>query len=488
MLPFKDLIKINSRSDTAAYLQIGNGFVQLIRQGRLKRGMKLPGSRELASLLKVNRMTVVAAFNELAAQGWIEMLPRKGAFVKMILPLLTPGNVTTASEVFSIATITGFRYKENKVIPRQHGDFPPTDKLVFNDGFPDVRMAPVEHLAKTMRRLSRLSSQKKYLMYGGTQGTPMLREVLSSFLNETRGLTSTPENILITRGAQMGLYLAASVILQPGDVVVTGSPGYGMADLTFQQVGARLLHVPVDDKGIDVEKLEVISQRQKIKMVYVIPHHHNPTTVTLSSERRVQLLALAAKYKFAIIEDDYDYDFHYASKPIMPMASIDRNGYVVYVGTFTKTLAPAIRFGFMVAPESFIHAATGLRKLIDTQGDSLVENAIAELYKDGTMARHIKKSVNIYRERRDHFCDLLQSELGKYLSFDIPAGGMSVWTKFQKSDLAIVAARASKKRLIIRDGRDYDEGKIKYNAVRLGFASLNFNEQLKAIEILKTCL
>ncbi|MCZ8217118.1 MAG: PLP-dependent aminotransferase family protein [Cyclobacteriaceae bacterium] len=488
MLPFKDLIKINSRSDTAAYLQIGNGFVQLIRQGRLKRGMKLPGSRELASLLKVNRMTVVAAFNELAAQGWIEMLPRKGAFVKMILPLLTPSHVTTTSEVFSIATNTGFRYKENKVIPRQHGDFPLTDKLVFNDGFPDVRMAPVEHLAKTMRRLSRLSSQKKYLMYGGTQGTPMLRQVLSSFLNETRGLTSTPENILITRGAQMGLYLAASVILQPGDVVVTGSPGYGMADLTFQQVGARLLHVPVDDKGIDVEKLEAISQRQKIKMVYVIPHHHNPTTVTLSSERRVQLLALAAKYKFAIIEDDYDYDFHYASKPIMPMASIDRNGYVVYVGTFTKTLAPAIRFGFMVAPESFIHAATGLRKLIDTQGDSLVENAIAELYKDGTMARHIKKSVNIYRERRDHFCDLLQSELGKYLSFDIPAGGMSVWTKFQKSDLTIVAARASKKRLIIRDGSDYDEGKIKYNAVRLGFASLNFNEQLKAIEILKTCL
>ncbi len=484
----KELIVIDTQSDTPVYIQISNGFMQHIRQGRLRKGLKLPGSREIASLLKVNRMTVVAAFNELDAQGWIEKHPRKGTYIKKVLPLLTPRKITEETKVFTIAEKTGFQFDEKRIVPVQLSDFAPTDKLIFNDGFPDVRIAPIEQLIKTMRRLSRLSSQKKYLMYGGAQGTIMLRETLSSFLNETRGLPSSLENILITRGAQMGLYLTASIILKPGDTVIAGSPGYTVANLTFQQLGAKVIDLPVDDKGINIDTLEEICQRQKIRMVYVIPHHHNPTTVTLSSERRIRLLALAAKYKFAIVEDDYDYDFHYSSKPIMPMASLDRNGSVIYIGTFTKTLAPAIRFGFIVAPASFIRSSTYLRKSIDTQGDSLMENAIAELYKDGTMARHIKKSVNLYKERRDHLCNVLQTELGKHLSFEIPGGGMSIWAKFHKADLSIVSERAVKKGLVIRNGKDYDTDKVKYNSVRLGFASLNFNEQEKAVEILKTCL
>ena len=223
-------------------------------------------------------------------------------------------------------------------------------------------------------------------------------------------------------------------------------------------------------------------------MVYVIPHHHQPTTVTLSPDRRIRLLELAAKYRFAIIEDDYDYDFQYAGRPMMPMASLDSTGNVIYIGALTKSLAPAIRVGFIVAPEQFIRAATWLRKSIDTQGDSLIENAIAQLYKDGTIARHIKKSVKLYKERRDNFCDLLKTELGRHISFTIPEGGMSVWTTFLKSNLPVVAAKAFKKGLIISDGTDYDTEKTKYNSVGLGFASLNFKEQEKAIEILKSVL
>ncbi|HEY5823081.1 MAG TPA: PLP-dependent aminotransferase family protein, partial [Cyclobacteriaceae bacterium] len=182
---------------------------------------------------------------------------------------------------------------------------------------------------------------------------------------------------------------------------------------------------------------------------------------------------------------DYDYDFHYASRPIMPMASLDRNGNVIYIGTLTKTIAPSVRFGFLIAPASFIHTAVSFRKSIDTQGDSLMENAIGELYKDGTMARHIKKSVNLYKERRDNLCSLLETHLNDQVSFTIPDGGMSVWTKFLHADLSIISELALKKGLIIRNGRGYDTDKVKYNSVRLGFASLNFNEQEKAVRILK---
>ena len=169
----------------------------------------------------------------------------------------------------------------------------------------------------------------------------------------------------------------------------------------------------------------------------------------------------------------------------MPMASLDRNGNVIYIGALSKSLAPAIRVGFMVAPQRFIRSATSLRKAIDTQGDSLIENAIAELYKDGTIGRHIKKSVKLYRERRDHFCEVLRQELKGRLAFNIPEGGMAVWANFLDNDLTAVVKRAYKNGLIISDGTDYDTGTLKYNSKGLGFASLDFREQERAIDVLK---
>jgi len=481
----EELITIDAKADTPIYLQITNAFIHNIRAGRLRKGLRLPGSREVAELLHINRMTIVAAYDELQAQGWIEMLPRKGTFIKKDLPILSPKKIGAVQHPFVIPEKPLFSFDEHKIIPVSTSEFPEPGKLIFNDGFPDSRLAPVEELIRSMRSFSRLSIHKKYLMYGGAQGTGLLRETLAEFLSDTRGLPITPRNILVTRGAQMGIYIAASILLEPGDPIIVGQPGYSGANLTFQQLGVRIHPVPVDEDGINIDAVEKLCRTKKIRMVYVIPHHHNPTTVMLTPERRIRLLELSVKYKFAIIEDDYDYDFHYASKPMMPMASLDRHGTVIYIGTLTKTLAPAIRIGFMVAPESFIRHATSLRKALDTQGDSLIENAIAELYKDGTIARHIKKSVRLYKERRDHLCRLLQQELGQHVSFRTPEGGMSVWTKFQDRDLVKLSRAAYDKGLIIKDGREYDTPTRKYNSVRLGFASLNFKEQERAVDILK---
>jgi GntR family transcriptional regulator / MocR family aminotransferase len=484
----KELIVIDKASGTPLYLQITHSIIQGIHQGKLRKGLRLPGSRRIADLLAISRMTVVAAFEELELQGWIEILPQKGTFVKMNPPMLSPKKLSDEGAVFQLPENPGFTYDEKRILPFYTPDFPPAGKLVLNDGFPDTRLAPIEDLVRTIRSLSRLSLNKKYLTYGGAQGTFFLRETLAAFLNDTRGLSITPDNILITKGAQMGLYIASALLMKPNQEVIVGTPGYARANRTFQQAGARINYVPVDESGIDAARVEKICKSKTIRMVYVIPHHHHPTTVTLIPERRVHLLELAARYKFAIIEDDYDYDFHYAGKPMMPMASLDRNGNVIYIGALSKALAPAIRVGFMVAPARFIRTATWLRKSIDTQGDSLIENAIAELYKDGTIARHIKKSVRLYKERRDHFCDLLRHELGDHISFKIPEGGMSVWTHFLKNNLPAVVEKARKKGLIMSDGTDYDTGKIKYNSTGLGFASLNTGEQEKAIAVLKEVL
>lgn len=482
----KELIVIDKTSETPVYLQVAGAIIQNIHQGKFRKGLRLPGTRQMGDLLGINRMTVVAAYQELDSQGWIETLPKKGTFVKVNPPLLTPKSLGDGSKIFSLPEHPGFSYDDKWIVPiDMPGDFPPAGKLELNPGFPDIRLAPIEDLIRSIRRLSRQSFHKKYLTYGGAQGTLYLRETLAAFLCDTRGLSITPENILITKGTQMGIYLTASILIKPGEEVIVGTPGYVGANRTFLQAGARINYVPVDGNGIDTHQVEKCCLKKRIRMVYVIPHHHHPTTVTLTPERRIHLLELAARYEFAIVEDDYDYDFHYDSKPMMPMASHDRNGNVIYIGALSKSLAPAIRVGFIIAPDKFIRTATWLRKSIDTMGDSLIENAIAALYKDGSIARHIKRSVKLYRDRRDHFCKLMQQELGNRVSFSIPEGGMSVWTNFGKNQLPAVVEKASKKGLVLSDGTDYDTGKVKYNSVGLGFASLNFKEQEKAIAILK---
>jgi GntR family transcriptional regulator/MocR family aminotransferase len=366
----KELIVINKTSEVPVYLQVANAVIQNIHQGKFRKGLRLPGSRQMAELLQINRMTAVAAYQELDSQGWVETLPKKGTFVKVDPPLLSQKGQGDRSKVFQLPENSGFSYDAKWIVPiDMPGDFPPTGKLVLNPGFPDIRLAPIEDLVRSIRRLSRQPFHKKYLTYGGAQGTLYLRETLAAFLCDTRGLSITPENILITRGTQMGIYLTATILIKPGEEVIVGTPGYVGANRTFLQAGARINYVPVDGTGIDTDLVEKLCQKKSIRMLYVIPHHHHPTTVTLTPERRIRLLELAARYEFAIIEDDYDYDFHYAGKPMMPMASHDRNGNVIYIGALSKSLAPAIRVGFIVAPAAFIRNYTRMAPLPGISSD-----------------------------------------------------------------------------------------------------------------------
>jgi GntR family transcriptional regulator/MocR family aminotransferase len=487
MIPFNSLISIDKASGLPIYLQIANGVIHSIRRGHLRRGLKLPGGRILADTLKIHRKTLQMALDELLAQGWLEIIPRKGTFVARDLPDIKPAKLISPDVPVLYPNKTIFTIGKNKI-----GIFPPTNfqhdrNLIITEGFPDIRLAPMDQLMREVRSIQKRHGSKKYYNYGNPQGSLYLREALSSFLADTRGLPISSDNIIITNGAQMGLYLTAQMLLKSGDNVIVGEPGYVAATLTLQRTGATVIRVPVDDFGIDVGAVESLCRKKKIRMVYVIPHHHHPTTVTLTPERRMRLLDMASKYKFALIEDDYDYDFHYTSGPMLPMASLDRHGNIIYIGTLSKTFVPSVRIGFIVAPVNFIQEATQLRRSIEFQGDTLMELAIAELYKNGVIANHIKKAIKIYRERRNYFCELLKDKVGPYVSFKTPEGGMAVWTKFKGVDLKKIAERASKKGLTMNDGSIYDT-KTSFNASRLGFTYLNFKEQERAVEILAKCI
>lgn len=486
VLPFSSLIKLNRKSATAVYQQLSGTIVNLIHDGILQPGAAIPSSREMASILGLHRKTIIAAYEELMAQDWIISVPRKGMRVAANLPELKPRSFKSPAKTAPFENKNPLLInKTNIIIPNRKNNY----RFVINDGFPDARIAPFDALLRQYRFFLKRPASESYTMYGNIAGTNNFRNALAVFLSETRGLNINEDNVLVTRGAQMAIYLAASMLIKPGARVVVAEPNYGMANNIFEQFGARLVKVPVDTNGINVEEIEKLCKKNKPDMMYIIPHHHHPTTVTLSAARRMKLLSLIREYKIPVIEDDYDYDFHYARNPILPLASADHGGYVFYIGSVTKTLSASVRVGYLISTADFIQRTAAHKRLIDISGDVLLEESLAILFKNGEMQKHLKKSVKIYQQRRDSFCELLQAEFEGKLFFTKPTGGMSVWVEFlKKYPLKEIAAKAASLGLYMNDGSGYNTDKTDYNALRMGFASFNEKEMKAVIAILKKCL
>ncbi|MDB5136419.1 MAG: hypothetical protein JWP37_3022 [Mucilaginibacter sp.] len=483
MLPYKSLIQIDRNATISLYIQVCNSFIALITNGTLQPSDLLPSSRILAGLIGINRNTVKLAYEELISQGWAESIERKGVFVLFRLPTRSRPILPEVGKNDSLQEAFLWTNHFKNAVP---GNNFQKNMLAIDGGFPDVRLAPVDLLMREYRSLSRRFYGRNFLKYGSSKGSKHLRVAISNYLSNTRGLVVSAENILLTKGSQMGIYLAAQLLIDPSDHIAVGVSNYGFADDTFRYAGANLVRIPIDSKGMDVDYLEEILRNKKIKAVYIIPHHHFPTAVTMTAERRLKLLDLAKEHRFAIIEDDYDFDFHYDNKPYLPLASIDHNQNVIYIGSISKTFAPALRIGFMVGPSAFVKAAASLRELIDKQGDTLLEEAFAVLFDDGEMERHFRKSLKIYKQRRNLFCQILKSDFSETIAFSTPEGGLAVWANFdQKIDLIKMSDDASKRGLYIDNGNFYKNESFCTNAQRMGFASLQENEMVEALGILK---
>lgn len=485
MIEMSRFISVDKTSAMPVYLQVAEKIIFLIEQGVLPGCIKIQPTRHLAQKINVNRNTVLSAYNELQDQGWIEAKPRKGYFISAVPPHVKPSCLPTTYETSQGYPVAPFFETNHTLVETLTNKYPSAKfKYVFNEGFPDVRLAPLKELMREYNSIGNSKTARRYLSYSAKQGSLRLRQELAKMLRQTRGLSIGENNILVTKGAQMAIYLAASLLLKPGDNVIVGEPNYFLVNEMFKRLGANVYGVPVDTAGIDVDAAASLCQEKNIRMMYVIPHHHHPTTVTLSAARRVTLLQLAAKHKFIVIEDDFDFDIHFQNRPVLPMASADKNGSVIYIGTFTKTLAPAIRLGFIVAPENLIGLLAQHRFMIDMQGDNLLEEAMAHLLKNGIIEKHLKKIRILYKERRDLLCNMLNDKLPGIACFNIPEGGLCVWVTFKGVDAALVAAEAGRNGLFIRDGKKYNTPQTNYNALCIGFASMNLQELGQAATIL----
>lgn len=406
--PWNLTVHLDTASDQALYLQIADAIIVDIRSGRLKSGDALPGSRILAKQLQVNRNTVVEALNVLLNEEWLIAKERKGTFVAHHLPLQRSNRKGQLVEEIAV--------------PKS------VDRIRFDDGHPDSRLAPIVELARAYRQIFNRKAKWQMMGYTHPLGDENFRRAIAQMLNHQRGMQVLEKQICITRGSQMAMYLVAQCLFKKGDYVMVENPGYQPAWRAFEQAGAQLLPVQVDREGIRIEEVEAYLQKYgAIKALYTTPHHQYPTTVTMSRQRRQELIRLSNEKGFHLIEDDYDNEFHFGYRPILPLASYAEAKHVIYIGTMSKVVAPALRIGFLVGCEELIEQVGDLRKIIDVQGDTIMEQAVLQLIQEGTIKRHLKKATTHYKIKRDFMAQLLNEHLHGIVDFQIPDGGMAFW-------------------------------------------------------------
>jgi GntR family transcriptional regulator/MocR family aminotransferase len=487
-MPGPDLpLLLEDRSGLPLYQQISSAIVAAIRRGRLRPGDRLPGTRALADSLEVNRNTVIAAYDELTGEGWIESSRARGSFVSRSLPEVRPkAFARSAASRKEVPDAAGFAFQTtSQRQPRQPGN-PPAFSISL--GSPDVRLTPADLLARAYRRAIRRQTES-VLKYGYTGGHPVLREALASMLAATRGLATSAEDVLITSGSQMALELLGRTLLRKGDVVAVEQIGYRPAWNAFQQHGAKVVPIPVDAGGMDVEALTRLVQRTPVRAVYVTPHHQYPTTATLTAGRRIALLELARKQRIAIIEDDYDHEYHYEGRPVLPLASVDDAGVVIYIGTLTKVIAPGVRLGYTAAPRPLLESMAAHRHIIDRQGDHTLEYAVAELIEEGAVQRHARRARRVYQARRDSLVRVLRSEFADTLSFSVPAGGIAVWAQAADGiDVDAWGERVARQGVAMLTAKYYAFDGRSRPFIRLGFASLTEEEMSEALARLRRVL
>lgn len=483
-IPFKSFITLKPQEATAVYLQIVFEFIKAIQLGLLPEGTKLPGTRTLCKLLSVNRNTLIKSFQDLESQGWIQILPNKGTFI------LSQAKQNTKAEVSnpvnrSLKVTTGFTFSRSAILenPLEVSSLP----YQFNDGLPDLRLVQTDVLARLY--VSKLKRQKGTTTWEQAQtlSHQSFKLHFSNYLNLTRGIRIAATNLLTTTSHEVSLYLVAKLLLAPGDKVVVASPGYYRSNMTLADTGAKIIPIPTDKGGISTKHLKKICQEHTIRVLYLTSSYHYPTTTALSAKRRIEILELANQYGFVVLEDDYDFDFHYDNNPVLPLAAFDSNDRVVYIGSFGRSLPAGFGYGFVAAPSEFIAELEKHQNILEPGIDVIKEQALTEWIQEGEVHRLSKKNKIRYRERRDIFTGLLANKLKGRIKFQVPARGLAVWVEWLDNfNLVQLQKECAANGLFLPKTILYQTKNL--TATRLGFGHLTIIEMQEAITILSKSL
>lgn len=412
------IVDLDRGGAASLYRQLYEQLRAAILSGRLSAGTRVPASRAMAVQLGVARNTVLAAVEQLAAEGFLEA--RQGA------------GTVVAGEISP--ELTRAARRRTRASPRKHRLSGAGAKLAairrdvagselprpFLPSIPDLEAFPREIWARLLRRAGhRLKAGEA--AYAWTSGLAQLRAALCNHLREFRGVEAVPDQIIITSSAQGALDLLARALVDPGDAVWIEEPGYLGARAAFLGVGADLVPVPVDSQGLDPD-----GARTRPRAIYVTPSHQYPTGTLMPLARRLELLECAERHDAYIVEDDFDSEFQFQGRPVAALQGLDPEGRVLYVGTFSKILQPAIRVGYLVVPRALAGPVARIQRNTGHVVPAVVQLALAEFIDEGHLRAHVRRMCALYAERQGMLADVLEKHCGGMLAVERPAGGMQL--------------------------------------------------------------
>lgn len=406
-MQFNLWLNLDRNQPGSLHMQIYLRIRQAILQGSLAQGARLPSTRSLASELNVSRGTVEVAFEILSGEGLLQGKGPAGTFVT------------------SAATFKRNQGGMPKMMAIQHPDTPhetqPESLKPLHPCVPAFDLFPIKLWTKLMHKRMRATALE-VLANGNHAGYWPLRVSITNYLQISRGVTCSPEQVFITRGFQGALDMITRTILDIGDGVVVEDPGYRYARNLFLQAKMNVSYAPVDSDGIDIDWIEHTAK--DTKLIAVTPSHQSPTGVTLSIARRIALLALAKKQNVWVLEDDYDSEYRYVGRPLPSLKSLDIEDRVIYAGTFSKVLFPALRTGYLVVPKSLIPQFEETAQIYQSGCPNITQMVIYDFMNDGHFSRHIKKMRSHYSKRRQWLINALNDEFRDNISIELQKSGM----------------------------------------------------------------
>jgi GntR family transcriptional regulator / MocR family aminotransferase len=460
-------ISLERESPVPLYKQLYEAIRHAILSGTLTKGLRLPSTRFLATELKVSRNIVVIAFEQLLAEGYIQSKTGAGTFITETLPdevLQVQSHAWTGTRSLS---------ERGRAIRRLSFFVPPRHPKLryapFRHGLPALDHLPLELWGRFLARHCRNASAE-IAVHGDPAGLRRLREAIASYAGVARGVRCNADQVIVVNGSQQAIDIATRVLADPGDAAVIEDPGYTGARSALQAAGIKLIPIRVGKDGLQVGVLA--KKRPKAKLVYVTPSHQFPLGAVLSLANRLELLDWAGQNGGWIIEDDFDSEYRYESKPIPALQGLDQNGRVIYVGTFSKVLFPSLRLGYLIVPADLVDSFVAARWIIDRCSPLVEQAALADFIAEGHLASHIRRMRAIYMERRTAMLEAIRERLADLVEIWDTEAGMHtiVWLPPYMKD-SRVAADAADLGLNVGPVSDFALRPLSRGGLLLGYAA-----------------
>lgn len=419
------LIQLSSENGLPLYQQVYVAIRQAITRQHIAQGYRMPASRELAKQLSVSRNTINNAYTQLCAEGFLESVQGSGYFVAEHIAHTVPPNTQSTQQK---TPAFGFS-KRGAYLVRPTRPVPTSKNPAFQPGLPDLEQFPFSQWRQCLNRIQQ-SREPELLKYSDQGGYYPLKQALQQYLQQARGVNCAAEQIIIVNGSQAGLDLVSRLLLDTNDTVAMEDPGYLGARDAFLAASAKLIPIPVDGEGLNTDILE--RKRRAIKLVYTTPSYQFPMGTTLSLTRRLHLLQWANKNDAFILEDDYDSEFRYRERPLSSLQGLDESGRVIYMGTLSKVLFPALRLGYLVVPPNM---AEGFAKALRKTGQDAplqLQAALSLFIENGFFETHIRRMRKSYSEKQQKLVACCQKHLGDMLEVKITSAGMQLPALFKK--------------------------------------------------------